>query len=882
MAIIEAPPETPTPSRTKQSLAALVLLAAPSVTIAVTVYGLFFTGQVDASGAYSLATVIATPVTILASLGMRTLLLARNPLALAPAHLLRLLLIPASMAVSAAIALLAAPEHVALVAIVAAVRGLDAIHEMVLARLTVRDDFAGVVTTGAQRLAITLLVTVGLIAVGADATLVAAAQVVVALGWYAAVDLQHLPRPQLIGPADLVGLFRRLLPLGVGGLAAVGAFSLPRIVAAPRLTPDELGFLAAATTAPLIISGALGALVEIIGGRSIPHTGRRAWAAKRSTITVAAIVPIVLLPAGIAAALGALDADARTLALIGASGILAVATTFPNLVLHRADHFRAIWMGRTAGVGVGLAIASTAPETIALESVGAALAASQVVTLMWFFTATGSKARQHAPLGVLSRAAKGTIIALTILILPSATVLAVRTWIPRLDHWSTLVALACLVVALVNLRRAWSVRHGLFDPFVWLEAYAVYFFAVAPILHVVLDYAIAFPLAPPDMRTWYGFASVLNLAALVIHGLLMRRVARRRITTTTEPPRITYPTGPAIDAARRLTALSALAFVATIVLVGGPAAYLNQSLQRLGGFQGLGPLVLLSDLLPICVVISIALMRWREGRAAGALKLLVGAMVLQLMLSGLRGSRIQIVFSGIVCLGILYGAGLRFRRATFAALAIGAMVFSYGYTAYKDSGLAALSGSTESPIERSVGVLLLGDFGRSDIQALLLWHDETSAHAPLAGGRTYVDDVLVHVPGAARPALEGWSKRDYGTQWMIGSLPDGFRIGNIYGVSGEAVLNFGTWAFLPALALRSVLTRWVLLWYDNQRRRGRPAFLIAPFLCIGLITLLMSDLDQVVYMTIRFGFVPLLIYSYLVREARKPRRFRVVSDRFLT
>ena len=168
---------------------------------------------------------------------------------------------------------------------------------------------------------------------------------------------------------------------------------------------------------------------------------------------------------------------------------------------------------------------------------------------------------------------------------------------------------------------------------------------------------------------------------------------------------------------------------------------------------------------------------------------------------------------------MLYGAGLRVRRSTLAGLTLVALAFSLAYTTYKDGGLDAVAGGPSPSIDRGLDVLLLGDLGRSDVQALLLWHDATDRDLPLAYGRTYAADLVVHVPSTVRPDLSGWSKVDYGTQWLIGSLPEGFRVGNIYGIAGEAVLNFGAWAFLPALIVWSLATRWVLLWYDEQRRR---------------------------------------------------------------
>lgn len=857
--------------RAFQGVAALVLLAAPSATVVATVYGYYFRDRVADAGRYSLATAIVTPIVIFASLGLRTMLLSRSRLDLAAAHGMRLFLIVPTIAVAALIAALAAPEALLLTSCLALLRSLDALAEIGLALAMSRDEHAAVVARGCIRLGAVLLVTVGLIASGVGALGLVVAQVTVALGWYVVIETRHLPPPRWRRSAEAQRELVRLLPLGVAGLASVGAFSLPRVLSAPHLDGNELGLLAAATTAPLIVSGAVGSLVESVLGGSIPQAHQRRWTAKWMLVGAALAAPVLVVVAVISSRAAGFDPRAFTYTAIAGAAGLAVISTVPNIVLHRRERFQAIWLGRIVGLGTAASITVAAPARHTLEGVAVGLLAGQAVTIAAF--TVGLRHRGLAALRSLEHANRQATWARTVPVVLVSPTIAFLVWrfCPGLAHWSTLVVLADLVLASWNLRRALRCRHGLFDPWVWMEAYSVYFFAIAPLLHVVLRYSIEFPDSPTDLRPWLGRAALLNFFALAGHALLMTKVARRRRQTVTSAASTSLAFGAGIDAARRLMVLSSGALAVTVLLVGGPAAYLAQSLARLDGFKGLGAFVLLSDLLPIAIVTSVAISGWRSGLSRGAVRVLTAAMTLQLLLSGLRGSRIQIVFSGIVCIGLLHGAGMKLRRSTLAVLAVAAVAFSYAYTAYKDSGIEAVTGEARSGIDRSVGVLLLGDFGRSDVQALLLWHEETDQSLPHAWGRTYVDDAMVHVPSAFRPALVGWSKVDYGTRWMIGSLPDGFRIGNIYGAAGEAVLNFGALAFIPALVLRSLLSRAILLRLDRERRRGRPVFLITPFLCILLITMLMSDLDQVVYMTIRFGLVPLVVYRQLV-SVRTPTR----------
>ena len=208
--------------------AALTLLAAPSVAVLATVYGLYIRSDVPAAGEYSLGVVIVTPITVFAGLGIRTMLLSHSRLALGQAHLLRLLLIPASVAASVAVAAVVAPSIIGLVALIAILRGLDSLAEITLASCASADRFARVYGTGGLRIGLILAVTVGMIALGASAVPIVFAQCAVAAVWYMANDLRSIPSPVSEGGGrQLLQGFRRLAPLGFAGVASVAAFSLP-------------------------------------------------------------------------------------------------------------------------------------------------------------------------------------------------------------------------------------------------------------------------------------------------------------------------------------------------------------------------------------------------------------------------------------------------------------------------------------------------------------------------------------------------------------------------------------------------------------------------------------------------------------------------------
>ena len=161
--------------------------------------------------------------------------------------------------------------------------------------------------------------------------------------------------------------------------------SVSRLVAAPDLTAGELGFLAAATTAPLIVSGAVGSVVETIGGRAIPATGQGRWAVRWTTVLLAGLAPVVIVPAVVVAP----DSTFRR------SSVHRGGNRGERRHCDRCDHLESgSRTGATSSgqflLGAGSAwpsdwqLCSPPTEPAALESVGLALAASQATALVIF------------------------------------------------------------------------------------------------------------------------------------------------------------------------------------------------------------------------------------------------------------------------------------------------------------------------------------------------------------------------------------------------------------------------------------------------------------------------------------------------------------------
>jgi hypothetical protein len=429
--------------------------------------------------------------------------------------------------------------------------------------------------------------------------------------------------------------------------------------------------------------------------------------------------------------------------------------------------------------------------------------------------------------------------------------------------------LSVLVIWLAGLAqcalidRSVKYADGMFDPVAWLECFAFWFNAGAPLTHIALGRYIAFVMVPSDWRPWIGYLAACNLFGSIVRYALLHPLYRRRRLAAAASPSVEVSL---TDDARRRTVrrsnvavgVTVLALLVLLALVGGPAGFLHESLARFDGFQGLGSFLLLSDVAPLALLCAFVIRSSRSDLARRR-SVIVGVfgllLVLQFVLSGLRGSRIQLVFFGLIGLGMLQTIGLTIRKSALIAAVLTGSLFSLVYTGYKYSGSFA-----SSPIPHGVAELVLGDFGRSDVQAAVAWKTNRG-RVELAAGRTYASDVVAHIPTALRPTHDGWSKADYGTKWFVGSDVGDFRVGNIYGAAGEAMMNFGPLAAYPALVIHAFVVFGAMAWIDHRRRRGSRVRVLYGCLVVLLITALMSDLDQVIYMVLRFCAVPFFVFA---------------------
>lgn len=447
----------------------------------------------------------------------------------------------------------------------------------------------------------------------------------------------------------------------------------------------------------------------------------------------------------------------------------------------------------------------------------------------------------------------------------------------RLQHWFivpvTVSGVLIGVDAVEWLRR----RVDVFDPAALLGLFGVHFFYLAPILHVMLDYWVPYPIDASDWRDALGRMALLNAVGLIIYRFILTIRSRRKTTARSNVQlnmRRFYRLG--ILAA----AVGVLAFCYELSLFGGISGYLSVTTEVANRteFAGLGWLVIIAESFPIITFVLIVV-KWRKALAKSRLApllLLAGLALTQFIIGGLRGSRSNTVWPiimGLILIHLLITKISR-KHLLVVVLMIGAFMYLYGF--YKGAGLGAVDvvrgtrtvEEMSSETGRDIPGLLLGDLGRSDIQALVL-DRQLEGETTLRYGITYIGDVSFLVPRPLLP-VRPEDKVMAGTELLFGpgSYSPDMKASKVYGMAGEAIMNFGAIGGVASFALLGIVIRLFQTYYDRARRHAAllPK-LLAPMLCINTL-LPGSDFDNRVFFILKF-IVPLALVIWLAIDRQR-------------
>jgi hypothetical protein len=444
-------------------------------------------------------------------------------------------------------------------------------------------------------------------------------------------------------------------------------------------------------------------------------------------------------------------------------------------------------------------------------------------------------------------------------------------------HWFLIPVLFCGVLIGCDAVDWFRGQLSLFDPAGIIGLLGVHFFFLAPLLHVAWDSWMKYIDPPPDWRDWLGGMAIVNAAGLVLYSCAKRRAAiwgkhtMKQTYWRLNRQRLLWGAGCGLM-------LSGALQIWIYAQQGGIIGYIEtftravRNPELYSGFKGMGWIFMLSESFPILAMIYFAVCtdRSRTARTWLVISLLVfGFFVLQMLFGGLRGSRGNTIWALFWAAGIIH-FWIRPLIRTFVFVGICFLVlFMYIYGFYKDLGGATWTAyqAGEIPSERTTTAgrtfdgMLLGDLGRSDVQAFLLYRlSIPHRDYQYAWGGTYLASATLLIPRALWPSRPpGKVKAGTEAQYGIGSWDEHkWTSSLVYGLAGEAMLNFGPIAVPFAYGIFGLIVG-VLQRFLYALPQADTRLLLYPFLVNSCFSILQGDSDNLLFNLIKGGFLPTLV-----------------------
>lgn len=452
-------------------------------------------------------------------------------------------------------------------------------------------------------------------------------------------------------------------------------------------------------------------------------------------------------------------------------------------------------------------------------------------------------------------------------------------------HWFIVPVTLCGALIGADAVQWLRGRFDTFDPVGLLGLFGLHFFFLAPLLIVAWDYQLLYLPPLDDWRPWLGQMAFLNLA-----GLALYRLSRRWV----KPP--------APDRLRRvwrldgelffIVLLFALAITFALQLVvyqqfGGLAGYIDtyeESFTGTTSFAGFGALFTISESFPYLVMLGYVVWARRKGGGWRAwiviLLMLLTFFVVRIFFGGLRGSRSNTLYAMFWALAAIHVWVRPIPRRLFYAGAVTSVIFMYIMGFYKAVGLdfvevlqnPSAAARLEEETNRTFRAALLSDLSRAEIQPYLLYvlADPLSNYR-YRWGSTYIGGLFTPVPSALWPSKPP-TKVEAGTEAQYGraafSLSGTLRSSRIYGLAGEAMLNFTPLAVPLVFIVWGLVVGWVrtrfVAWPPDDARR-----LLLPLLVLVCFLVLTMDSDLVMVFLVKQGLVMFLVI-WLSTPRRKP------------
>ncbi len=439
-----------------------------------------------------------------------------------------------------------------------------------------------------------------------------------------------------------------------------------------------------------------------------------------------------------------------------------------------------------------------------------------------------------------------------------ATILVFIVWDVRLLHWCLIPLFICGVIVGTDAVRWLRRRLDTFDPKGIIGVFGLNFFFLAPLLvaHYGADYSQYDGGTPRDWRFWIGVMGWLNVLGLTVYQLSQWFSFRH-----CRPAKKLWLPSPGRSQLILWTAIlfSTVAWGIVMVRMGGFGGMVEEKLYMVGRKAGLGSFRFLAAALVPLLFMAFSIRRKSNARVSILLVVLalVLAAVIQFLTSGFLGSRRIVVFALVWVVGIIHYHWHELSPKMLLLIMVPVVLFAFVYGLYKAAGarfLDVLRGRASlaqvaAATDETLGGVLVTDISRADVQAWMVYKQRTfrGDYTP-RHGRTYLWAPITLRPSWLFPKKVGHSEKTIaGTEYMYGKgyfdPSKGRASFRVYGLAGEAILNFGLWAIPLAFACWGFLVGYLRKKWISWPM-GDSRLLIMPFLTILAVWMLASDSDN--------------------------------------
>lgn len=465
----------------------------------------------------------------------------------------------------------------------------------------------------------------------------------------------------------------------------------------------------------------------------------------------------------------------------------------------------------------------------------------------------------------------GLVAAVAIVCLAAAAIMLSRSSL----HWFLFPVAACGILTGSYVVAWLRGRLDTFDPLAIVAILMLHTCSIAPILHVALDFRSGLFGYVPDWRPWYGWMGVLNLV-----GLLGYHLVQSASFKMVRPVRTYRGIRPG-----SFNALLTLAILASAVAAG--VIFFKFNALRQDAYivptTHLSWLMMLGDPFPLLLLVGFIRL------IAGPKKyplfvvilVLIGFLAAEFLLLGLRGSRSAMIAPLFIAAALCHYQLRRIKalHVVLAVLMLGVGGYYYGfYKRFGAAGFDAIRDAQYREVLAHKGGLtpigaLLGNLSRAETQAYLLYRvSDKSLGYELRLGKTYLASAMSFIPRALWPTkpTEAFGKVRAGTELQFG--PEAYREGRfesslVYGIAGEAILNFGPLGVPPMYLFFGAAVGW----YRRKLLTLPPfdaRYYLAPVLTLVAFSAAFGDSDNMMFSFLKNGLL-LLVVVYFGSAAQR-------------